>query len=70
MYDDDVNLRRHFYGACAVSLGLWEATSYGTRKIPTITTTVRSHTRRRPWLRLLVAAWLLGLGRHLLSDEA
>lgn len=62
-------VRRHFYGALLVTLGLWEATSYGSGRVPTITTLSRNGCRRWPPLRLVVIAFLLGAGRHLTSER-
>lgn len=56
--------RRHFYGACAVGLGVWETAAY-VGVLPTITATMRRHPRLRP----LIILWIVGLAVHLCTDE-
>jgi hypothetical protein len=61
-----VKYARHFYGTCAITLGMWEACAYTTRRVPTVTGFCRA--RKHPVFRLVVIMWLLGLGRHLLRE--
>jgi hypothetical protein len=57
-------VRRHFYGACAIFLGGWEALAYR-GCLPTITCFVQ----RRKVHKLVAFFWLLGLARHLAVGE-
>jgi hypothetical protein len=59
---------KYAWGTSAILLGVWEAAALGTRKLPTITDTARRcHVRRRRSTRIAIWAWLICLGRHLLS---
>lgn len=61
---------KHHWGATVICLGVWEAAAFATAgRVPTITRTVRGATRRWRYTRLLVAVWLLALGRHLVTDR-
>jgi hypothetical protein len=63
------HLRRillHFWAIWAISLGIWETSAYLFERIPTITYTankISTHTIGK----ILVAAWSIGLARHLLK---
>jgi hypothetical protein len=58
---------KHAWGATAISLGTWEAVALTTRRLPTVTSTVRCACARQPAARALVLLWLAALGRHLLQ---
>ena len=58
--------RSHVWGACAVLIGVWEALALASRRLPTISATVRRSAIKRPLLtRAGVAAWLGALFVHL-----
>lgn len=56
---------RHGWGITVVTLGAWEAWALGTRRVPTITATVRACCDRWPRSRVAVVAWTFMLARHL-----
>lgn len=60
-------MTRHAWGATAITIGAWETVALTTRRVPTVTCCVHCLCRRFPASRLLVAAWLAALGRHLLA---
>ncbi len=66
-------MKRHFWGISATVFGTWEALSYGTKgKVPTVSKCVwwGMGSKAHPVIRLLVAIYLLGLGRHLMNGKA
>lgn len=64
-----MRMLRHTWGMFVIFLGVWEASAYATRKHPTITGMVhRSHARNRHVTRVLLAAWMVALAKHLLRD--
>jgi hypothetical protein len=60
-------MTNHAWGATAITVGAWETIALTTRRLPTVTCCVHGASRRWPVSRLLVAAWLAALGRHLLA---
>lgn len=62
-----VGVRRNAWGVMAVALGAWEAAAFVAGR-PTVTARCRQ-IRRHPAGKALLAAWLLGLGWHLLFSK-
>lgn len=63
-------LENYLWASTAITLGVWETVALTTKRIPTITKTCatarHNHGRKAE---IAVAAWLLGLGAHLLGRE-
>ena len=56
-----------FWPTCAIGLGAWEAAAVTTRRVPTVSTTVRrARQRARRTTEALVLTWALALVAHLL----
>jgi uncharacterized membrane protein len=64
-------LHKHFYGASAITLGVWEAAAYATKhKIPTVSAaTCKARRRHRKLTLAAVIAWTTGLVVHLARHE-
>ena len=64
------SLRFGFWVANAVVVGVWETTAITTRRLPTISATMRranvANTRRT---HTLLGLWMLALGHHLLHEK-
>lgn len=64
-------MKQHFWGMTAAFFGAWETLSFASKgKVPTVSRSVWwSLGRSAPLTKLVVAAYLVGLARHLLSAE-
>jgi len=64
--------KQHFWGYSVSFFGAWESLSFATRgKVPTVSRTVWKTLgwRTKPFTKLMVAVYLLGMGRHLLNNK-
>lgn len=62
-------LRYGFWAANAIGLGVWETTALTTRRLPTVSSTVRAANEANSRLtHLALGLWLFGLAHHLLYD--
>ena len=64
-------IRKHFYGASAITLGAWEATAYASgKRVPTVSAvTCKARRKNRLVTLLAVSAWAAGLIVHLARHE-
>jgi len=66
-------MKKHFWGSTAAFFGAWESLAFATKgRVPTVSAIcwhMLGTKKGKPLAQVLIAAYLLGLGRHLLNGN-